>query len=191
MPSGFVRKSASPGRAPLLRQSPSGWTVPTTARPYFGSSSRIVCPPARTAPASGTLAAAASKIARTVSSGSSSGNAATESARSGLPPIAKTSLRAFAAATAPNSAGSSTIGGKKSDGEDQRPLVVELVDRGVVGRGEPDEQILRRRRRESGQQLLQTGRGVLGGAAAAGLETGEPGSSLHAMEVTAERPEAY
>ena len=50
VPSGFVRKSASPGRAPLFGQMPSGWTVPTTARPYFGSSSRIVWPPARIAP---------------------------------------------------------------------------------------------------------------------------------------------
>ena len=114
MPRGFVRKSASPGRASLLRQSPSGWTVPTTARPYFGSSSRIVCPPASTAPDSCTFAAAASKIARTVSSGSSSGKAAMESASSGLPPMAKTSLSALAAAMAPKSAGSSTIGGKKS-----------------------------------------------------------------------------
>jgi hypothetical protein len=31
-----------------------------------------------------------------------------------VPPIAKTSLRAFAAAIAPKSAGSSTSGGKKS-----------------------------------------------------------------------------
>ena len=88
--------------------------MPTTASPYFGSASRIVCPPARTAPASATFAAAASKIARTVSTGSSSGKAAIESATSGLPPMAKTSLSAFAAAIAPKSAGSSTIGGKKS-----------------------------------------------------------------------------
>ena len=51
VPSGFVRKSASPGCAPALGQTPSGCTVPTTARPYFGSSSRSVCPPARSAPA--------------------------------------------------------------------------------------------------------------------------------------------
>ena len=42
------------------------------------------------------------------------GNAAIESASSGRPPIANTSLSAFAAAIAPNVAGSSTIGGKKS-----------------------------------------------------------------------------
>ena len=42
VPSGFVTRTASPGRAPLFRQTPSGCTVPTTASPYFGSSSRIV-----------------------------------------------------------------------------------------------------------------------------------------------------
>jgi hypothetical protein len=42
VPSGFVRKSASPGRAPAFGQIPSGCTVPTTASPYFDSASRIV-----------------------------------------------------------------------------------------------------------------------------------------------------
>src|SRR5215211_1558433 len=93
---------------------PSGCTSPTAARPYFGSSSRIVCPPARTAPASRTFSAAASKTARTEATGMSSGNAATERARSGRAPMAKMSLSAFVAATAPKSAGSSTSGGKKS-----------------------------------------------------------------------------
>src|ERR687888_648703 len=50
VPSGFVRKRASPGRAPFFGQIPSGLTVPTTASPYFGSASRIVCPPASSAP---------------------------------------------------------------------------------------------------------------------------------------------
>ncbi len=114
VPSGFVRKSASPGRAPLLRQIPSGWTVPTTASPYFGSASRIVCPPARIAPAARTCSAAAAKTAPSTAVGSSSGNAAIESARSGAPPIANTSFNAFVAAMRPKSAGSSTSGGKKS-----------------------------------------------------------------------------
>src|SRR5215207_5252330 len=42
VPSGLVRKSVSPGRAPAFDQMSRGCTVPTTARPYFGSSSRIV-----------------------------------------------------------------------------------------------------------------------------------------------------
>ena len=101
MPSGFVRKSASPGRAPLFGQKPSGWTVPTTASPYFGSSSRSVWPPARIAPAARTCSSAAPKIAASVSFGRLSGNAAIESASSGEPPIAKTSLSAFVAAIRP------------------------------------------------------------------------------------------
>ena len=114
MPSGFVRKSASPGCAPFFGQIPEGCTVPTTASPYFGSGSRIVWPPASRAPAARTCESAAAKTAASVSTGSSSGKAAIESASSGEPPIANTSLSAFVAAIAPKSAGSSTSGGKKS-----------------------------------------------------------------------------
>src|SRR5438034_6034055 len=53
-------------------------------------------------------------MADTALPGSDSGKAATDSATSGVAPIAKTSLSAFVAAIAPKSAGSSTIGGKKS-----------------------------------------------------------------------------
>ena len=101
VPSGFVRKTESPGRAPFFGQMPSGRTVPTTASPYFGSSSRIVCPPASTAPAARTCWSAAEKIAPSISVGSDSGKAAIESASSGVPPMAKTSLSAFVAAIAP------------------------------------------------------------------------------------------
>jgi len=101
VPSGLVTNSASPGWAPFFGQIPSGWTVPTTASPYFGSASRIVCPPASSPPAARTCASAAAKIAPSISTGSSSGNAAIESARSGVPPIANTSLSAFVAAIAP------------------------------------------------------------------------------------------
>ena len=101
VPSGFVRKSVSPGRAPFFGQIASGCTVPITARPYFGSVSRIVWPPASSPPAARTWASAAAKISASISIGSSSGNAAIERASSGVPPIAKTSLRAFVAAIAP------------------------------------------------------------------------------------------
>ncbi len=104
VPSGFVRNSASPGRAPLFGQIPFGCTVPTTASPYFGSASRIVWPPASSAPAARTCSSAAEKTAASTSFGNSSGNAAIERASSGTPPIAKTSLSAFVA----------TSGGKKS-----------------------------------------------------------------------------
>ena len=51
--------------------------------------------------------------------------------------------------------------------EDQRTLVVEPVDRGVVRRRKPDEQVLRLDGHEPGQELLEARRRVLRGAAAA------------------------
>ena len=90
-----------------------------------------------------------------------------------MPPIAKTSFSAFVAAMRPKVAGSSTSGGKKSTREDERALVVEPVDRGVVGRVEADEQVLGLRRDEALQQLLEPRRRVLRGAAAADGEARE------------------
>ena len=63
VPSRFVSTSRSPGRAPPLRISLSGWAAPMTARPYLGSGSRIVWPPASVPPASRTFAEAPAKIA--------------------------------------------------------------------------------------------------------------------------------
>ena len=114
VPRRFVSTSTSPGRAPPLRNSRSGCAAPMTARPYFGSGSRIVWPPARTPPASRTLPAAASNTAARASFGKSSGNAAIDSANSTRPPIANTSESALAAAISPYATGSSTSGGKKS-----------------------------------------------------------------------------
>ncbi len=54
--------------------------------------------------------------------------------------------------------------------EDQGALVVEPVDGGVVRRREPHEQVLSLCRHETREQLLQAGRGILGGAAPAGSE---------------------
>ena len=70
-------------------------SVPTTARPYFGSESRIVCPPARIAPALRTCESAAAKIAESISIGNCSGKAAMESARIGAPPKGPTLERTF------------------------------------------------------------------------------------------------
>ena len=75
--------------------------MPTTASPYFGSASRMVWPPASSAPAARTCSSAPAKTAASTSVGSSSGNAAIDSASSGEPPIAKTSLSAFVAAMRP------------------------------------------------------------------------------------------
>ena len=75
--------------------------MPTTASPYFGSASRMVWPPASSAPAARTCSSAPAKTAASTDVGSSSGNAAMDSASSGEPPIAKTSLSAFVAAIRP------------------------------------------------------------------------------------------
>ena len=114
MPIGFDSTSTSPGRAPPLRNTRSGWTTPCTASPKIGSGLRIVWPPATEPPASTTTVAAASKIAAIASRGKCSGKAATLIAITTRPPIANTSLQALAAAIAPKSAGWSTSGGKKS-----------------------------------------------------------------------------
>src|SRR6185369_6664932 len=50
---------------------------------------------------------------------------------------------------------------------------VEPVDGGVVGRSEPDEQVLGLRRYEASKQLLEARRRVFGCAATAGREVGE------------------
>ena len=65
--------------------------------------------------------------------GRSSGIAATDSANSTRPPIAKTSDSAFAAAISPNVRGSSTIGGKKSS-VPMTATPARRGNRGVVGR---------------------------------------------------------
>ena len=113
-PIGFDRTSRSPGRAPALVHSRSGWAIPWTARPKMGSAERMVWPPATVPPASPTTLAAASKMAAMASGGKSSGKAAMLRASSTRPPMANTSLHALAAAMAPKSSGSSTRGGKKS-----------------------------------------------------------------------------
>ena len=54
--------------------------------------------------------------------------------------MANTSLQALAAAMAPKSAGSSTSGGKKSVVDTSGDVVADAVHRGVVERGQPDEE---------------------------------------------------
>src|SRR5204863_6806486 len=71
------------------------------------------------------------------------------------------------------------------DREDERALVVELVDGRVVGRVEADEQILRLCRNEPAQKLLQARRRVLRGAPAGGREVGQLDARRHAHTVTA------
>ena len=155
VPSGFVRNSTSPGRAPAFGQIASGRTVPTTASPYFGSSSRIVCPPARIAPASRTFSDAPASTSPRTSVGSSSGKAATESASSGAPPIAYTSFKRVRGGDGAEDPRVVDEGREEVDREHDRAVVVEPVDRGVVGRVEPDEEIFVLCRHEPRDELFQ------------------------------------
>ena len=61
-------------------------------------------------------------------------------------------------------------GRKEVERENQGALVVQAVHSRVVGRSEPDEQVLRLRGDEARQQLLEPGGRVLGGATATGRE---------------------
>ena len=87
-PRGFVSTSTSPGRALQFFQILSGWTKPLTLRPYFGVLSRIVWPPAITAPASRILEAPPSRIFFRIPVSRPEGNAAMFSATFGSPPMA-------------------------------------------------------------------------------------------------------
>src|SRR5205823_8934430 len=63
------------------------------------------------------------------------------------------------------------------------PVVVEPVDRRVVGRREADQQVVRLDRREPLQERFEAGGGVLGGAAS---RTGEIRElDLHAVNASA------
>ena len=113
MPSGFVRKSASPGRAPAFGQTRVGMHGADDGEAVL----RLVV--AQRVPAgeqragrAHLLVGAVEDRARPSRVGSSSGNAATESASSGVPPIAKTSLSAFVAAIAPKSPGRRRAAGR-------------------------------------------------------------------------------
>ena len=180
MPSGFVRKTASPGRAPLLIQTPSGWTVPTTASPYFGSVSRIVCPPARIAPAARTCSSAPAKTARD--------ELRLELLREGRDREREQRRAAHGEDVVERvrrrdpSEERRVVDERREevDREDERALVVEPVDGRVVRRIEADEEVLRLRGDEALQQLLEPRRGVLRRAAAADGEAREA-RSFHAV----------
>ena len=134
-PSRSARRSSGPGGAPLTSSrcraawsgsarrraarrpcAAAGPGAPRRSRPARTSAPgrgwcgrRPACRPPR-----GPWTRRPSKIAASTSRGRSSGNAAIDSAKRTRPPIANTSLSAFAAAISPNVRGSSTSGGKKS-----------------------------------------------------------------------------
>jgi|FLOH01.1.fsa_nt_gi hypothetical protein len=111
VPSGLVRIRTSPARAQVLRHSRSGWTMPVTDKPNFGSSSFMVWPPTRTAPASVIFSSAPATIPASTSGPSFDMGKPTRFRQvKGRPPMAYTSLRALAAAMRPKTTGSSTGG---------------------------------------------------------------------------------
>src|SRR5580658_1336423 len=115
VPIGLVKISWSPGAARSMVISAAGSARPTTARPYLGTGSSMVWPPAMAQPASpATCAPPWSTWPRIAMSRPSAGQAVRLTANSGRPPMAYTSDSALAAAIRPQSHGSSTIGVKKS-----------------------------------------------------------------------------
>src|SRR5207247_2586761 len=88
VPSGLERNTRSPARRPPLISTRSGWTRPVTQRPYFGSLSTTVWPPAMTPPASATFSAPPRKTSAMIALSMSRGKPATASANITSPPIA-------------------------------------------------------------------------------------------------------
>ena len=129
------------GRAPLLAQMPSGWTVPTTASPYFGSSSRIVCPPARIAPAARTASSAPASTSPSTSIGSSSGNAVTDERQQRRATHGEDVVERVRGRDRAEVARVVDHRWEEVDREHERALVVEPVHGRVVRRVEPDEQV--------------------------------------------------
>ena len=114
VPSRFVSSRASPGSGAALPQQAVGMARPDDREPVLrlGVADRVAA--GERATRRSDLSDAPPNTSAMVSRGSSSGNAAIDSANRTRPPIAKTSLTAFAAAISPNVRASSTSGGKKS-----------------------------------------------------------------------------
>ena len=102
VPRGLVITKRSPGCAPTFLRILSGCTYPVTQRPYLGSGSWIVWPPAMVQPASTALSWPPFKICRIVSLERQLGTHNKFIATAGCPPMAYTSLKALAAAICPN-----------------------------------------------------------------------------------------
>src|SRR5882762_4680203 len=136
-------------------------------------------------PASAQIASPPRRISRMTGGGSILiGTASSASARIGVPPIAYTSDSALAAAMRPKSNGIDDRH-EKIGGRDQRLVLVELIDRGIVG-GLHTHQELRERRRGSRtfQQISEQAWCDLAAAATAVGQGGEArcGSGGHHAE---------
>ena len=102
-PNGLVNNKISPCSALLFLFKFSIATMPFTTKPKMGSLLSILCPPAITMPASAHTDLAPAITSCAADTGIVSiGQPSTAKANSGFPPIAYTSLIAFAAAICPN-----------------------------------------------------------------------------------------
>jgi len=114
----------------------SGWTRPVTQRPYFGSASTTVWPAGDDAAGLGDLSARPNTsetiVLRHLARESRDGQREHHLAAHG-----ETSDIAFTAATAPHVTGSSTTGGKKVHGLDDRQIGGETVDRASSAASRP------------------------------------------------------
>ena len=115
VPIGLVSSSTSPSCAVLLRFRLVTSQNPFTDSPSIGSVASMLCPPASGMPAAAhTALAPSSALCASATGRVSTGQPSIASASTGVPPIAYTSLMAFAAAIRPKSNASSTMGIKKS-----------------------------------------------------------------------------
>ena len=173
VPIGFDSTSTSPGRAPPLRKTRSGWTTPCTASPKIGSGLRIVCPPATEPPASATTVGGGledrrDRLAREVLGEGGDVD------RHHDPPAHREHVAAGVGG------GDRTEVGRMVDerreevgGRHDRDVVAHAVDGGVVERGEADEQRRVGRHREVGDEILEQRRTPLRGTSTARRPLGQ------------------
>ncbi len=141
--------------------------MPTTARPYFGSTSRIVWPPARIAPAARTCSSAPAKTAATRVGRQLLRERGDRESEKRCAAHREDVVERVRRRDAPEQRRVVDERREEVEREHERTLVVELVDRGVVGGVEADEQILRLGGDEALEQLLEPRRRVFRGATAA------------------------
>ena len=141
VPSGLLRNSLWPGRSPPLIITRSGWTRPVTARPYLGSLSTTVWPPAMTPPASATLSAPPWKIRAMASRGNSLGKPATFSAKQHSTPHGVDVAHRVGGGHQPVDVRVVHDGREEVHGLDDRLLVVQPVHRGVIAPIQPHQEV--------------------------------------------------
>ena len=177
VPSGLVRISLVPRRAPPLVSMRRGSTMPSTTRPYLGSLSWRVWPPAMTTPASiGLVRAAGQDLAHhLVGQVRGKGRDVQREQR----PAAHGVDVAQGVGGRDSAVGGRVVhdGREEVDGRDQRLVVAQPVDGSIVRPAQAHEQVgivLRLEQAgERAQHVRQGLRGHLGRSASAGSQTGQ------------------